>query len=80
MNRRWIWTRVVSQLRQYPPLVTPWEIDRLQGQLAEASVGKRFLLQGGDCAETVLMSAEGDVIANRLKVPTPNEPCAHLRT
>ncbi len=59
--------RVVSQLRQYPPLVTPWEIDRLQGQLAEASVGKRFLLQGGDCAER-FDECRGDVIANRLKV------------
>ena len=41
---------VIHELEQKPPLVTPWEIDRLAQQLAAASEGKRFLLQGGDCA------------------------------
>ncbi len=27
------------------------QVDRLRRQLAEAAEGKRFLLQGGDCAE-----------------------------
>ena len=42
----------LGELRQLPPLVTSWEIFSLKKQLAEAQEGKRFLLQGGDCAET----------------------------
>lgn len=41
----------LAELRQLPPLVTSWEIFSLKKQLAEAQEGKRFLLQGGDCAE-----------------------------
>lgn len=41
----------LGELRQLPPLVTSWEIFALKRQLAEAQEGKRFLLQGGDCAE-----------------------------
>src|SRR3954453_6116614 len=43
--------RVLDELKQLPPLVTSWEILRLREQLAEAAAGKRFVLQGGDCAE-----------------------------
>src|ERR1041385_6953192 len=43
--------RVVDQLSKLPPLVTFWEADALKAQLAEAALGKRFVLQGGDCAE-----------------------------
>ena len=43
--------RVLCELRQLPPLVTSWEIVELRRQLAEAAEGKRFVLQGGDCAE-----------------------------
>ncbi|HWB18884.1 MAG TPA: 3-deoxy-7-phosphoheptulonate synthase, partial [Phycisphaerales bacterium] len=39
----------VAQLSALPPLVTSWEIENLKSQLAEAALGKRFLLQGGDC-------------------------------
>jgi len=42
---------VLAELRQLPPLVTSWEIVRLRSQLADAAVGARFVLQGGDCAE-----------------------------
>ena len=59
--------RVVSELRGRPPLVTSWEIDRLRLLLAEAAAGKRFLLQGGDCAER-FDECRAEVIANRLKV------------
>jgi 3-deoxy-7-phosphoheptulonate synthase len=45
--------RVVARLRTLPPLVTSWEIERLKGMIAEAQEGKRFLLQGGDCAERI---------------------------
>ena len=37
---------VVRRLSELPPLVTSWEVERLKGQLAEASGGRRFLLQG----------------------------------
>ena len=42
---------VLERLRVLPPLVSRGEIDRLRVQLAEAAAGKRFILQGGDCAE-----------------------------
>ena len=58
---------VIHELGQKPPLVTPWEIDRLTGQLAAASKGKRFLLQGGDCAER-FNECRPEIISNRLKV------------
>jgi len=42
---------VVDELASMPPLVTAGEIDALKAQLADAAEGRRFLLQGGDCAE-----------------------------
>ncbi|WP_425472201.1 class II 3-deoxy-7-phosphoheptulonate synthase [Thermomonas fusca] len=56
-----------DELRALPPLVTSREILALKQQLAEAQEGKRFLLQGGDCAET-FAECSSDVISNRLKV------------
>lgn len=44
--------RVVAEMSRLPPLVTSWEIEALKGQIAEAARGERFLLQGGDCAES----------------------------
>ena len=58
---------VVEKLRELPPLVTSWEIERLKKAVAEAQEGKRFLLQGGDCAETLLDCKPG-IIANKLKI------------
>ena len=43
--------RALSELSRQPPLVTSWEVESLRTKLAEAAAGKRFLLQGGDCAE-----------------------------
>ena len=43
---------VEAQLRRYPPLVFAGEARRLKDKLAQASVGRAFLLQGGDCAES----------------------------
>jgi 3-deoxy-7-phosphoheptulonate synthase len=48
-------------------LVTSWEIEHLKGQLAEAAEGKRFVLQGGDCAER-FDECESASIAARLKI------------
>ncbi len=59
--------RVMTELAKLPPLVTSWEIESLKNQLAEASEGRRFLLQGGDCAE-VFSECESSVIANKLKI------------
>ena len=59
--------RAVEQLSKLPPLVSSWEIESLKSQLAEACAGRRFLLQGGDCAE-VFSECESPVIANKLKI------------
>ncbi len=57
----------VAKLRTLPPLVTSWEIERLKQFLADAQAGKRFLLQGGDCAET-LADCNPRTITNKLKI------------
>jgi len=54
-------------LRRLPPLVTSWEIERLRELLAEAQAGRRFVLQGGDCAE-MLDDCRSPIIANKLKI------------
>ncbi len=59
--------RAVDELSALPPLVTSWEVNALKKQLAEAQEGKRFLLQGGDCAER-FSECRADTISNRLKV------------
>ena len=41
-----------DRLRGYPPLVFAGEARRLRAQLADVAMGKAFLLQGGDCAES----------------------------
>lgn len=58
---------VLEKLRSLPPLVTSWEVEKLKGLVAEAQAGKRFLLQGGDCAET-LADCRPAIIANKLKI------------
>ncbi len=60
-------TRAVEALKALPPLVTSWEIERLRHHLAQAEVGERFLLQGGDCAET-LADCRAPEIASKLKI------------
>jgi 3-deoxy-7-phosphoheptulonate synthase len=60
-------TQAVSELRAMPPLVTSWEVERLKSFIADAQDGKRFLLQGGDCAET-LADCRPSVITNKLKI------------
>jgi 3-deoxy-7-phosphoheptulonate synthase len=59
--------RVLVELSVLPPLVTSWEIMDLRTQLAEATAGKRFVLQGGDCAERFI-DCTPTRIANTLKV------------
>src|SRR5437763_3509650 len=57
----------VRELSLLPPLVTSWEIERLKGQLAEAARGERFLLQGGDCAES-FEECTSPAITNKLTI------------
>ena len=57
----------LQELQALPPLVTSWEILSLKKQIAEAQQGKRFLLQGGDCAE-LFSECQPSIVANRLKV------------
>jgi len=56
-----------ATLRELPPLVTSWEIERLKSFIAEAQDGKRFLLQGGDCAES-LDDCKAESITSKLKI------------
>ena len=59
--------QALEKLANLPPLVTSWEILALRAQIAEAQAGKRFFLQGGDCAET-FEEVCSPLITNRLKV------------
>lgn len=59
--------QVVAEIAKLPPLVTSWEVNALRGQLAEAAQGGRFLLQGGDCAES-FENCDSSTIANKLKI------------
>ena len=42
-------------------------VERLRSQLAEAAQGKRFLLQGGACAER-FDQCSAETITNKLKI------------
>jgi 3-deoxy-7-phosphoheptulonate synthase len=59
--------KVVKQIACLPPLVTSWEVRSLKSQLAEAARGRRFLLQGGDCAESFDL-CDAPTIVNKLKI------------
>ena len=60
-------SETLEQLRRLPPLVTSWEVLKLREQLEDVHAGRRFLLWGGDCAES-FEECRPDVITNRLKV------------
>ena len=59
--------RTLHHLSNLTPLVTSWETQHLKELLADAAMGKRFLLQGGDCAEN-FDECTSDVITSRLKI------------
>src|SRR5512143_2043196 len=59
--------RVVAELGRLPPVVVSWEVDALKRAIAEAQAGGRFLLQGGDCAES-FADCESGQIAKKLKI------------
>jgi 3-deoxy-7-phosphoheptulonate synthase len=57
----------VQALRELPPIVTSWEVERLRAEIVLAQRGERFVLQGGDCAET-LADCNAEAIASKLKI------------
>ncbi|WP_238993591.1 class II 3-deoxy-7-phosphoheptulonate synthase [Nocardioides caldifontis] len=57
----------VARLRKVPPLVFAGECDDLKGKLAAVTRGEAFLLQGGDCAET-LEGATAENVRAKLRV------------
>ncbi len=59
--------RAEQTLSELPPLVTPWEIERLKTFIADAQEGRRFWLQGGDCAES-LAGGGAESVLNTLKI------------
>ena len=59
--------QVLAEISRLPPLVTWGEVDKLRLQLAEAQRGERFVLQGGDCAES-FDDCTAEPIANKLKI------------
>jgi 3-deoxy-7-phosphoheptulonate synthase len=58
---------MLDHLASLPPLVTSWEVEDLKSELARAAQGERFLLQGGECAES-FADCTADVITKRLKI------------
>ena len=51
-------------LEAVPPITVPREVDRLHAQLADVALGRAFLLQGGDCAETFAANTEPHIRGN----------------
>ncbi|MEQ1906448.1 MAG: 3-deoxy-7-phosphoheptulonate synthase, partial [Pirellulaceae bacterium] len=57
----------IQRLRRLPPLVTSWEIESLKHQLSLVEKGESFLLQAGDCCES-LDDCSTNAIVRNLKV------------
>ena len=51
-------------LESVPPIVVAPEIEALKKKLADVALGKAFLLQGGDCAETFESNTEPHIRGN----------------
>lgn len=58
---------VVRELSKLPPIVVSWEVDELQSRIAAAQQGEAFVLQGGDCAES-LDDCNSERIVQQMKV------------
>ncbi|HCT15659.1 MAG TPA: 3-deoxy-7-phosphoheptulonate synthase class II [Corynebacterium nuruki] len=56
--------RVRKILESVPPIVVAPEIRRLRAELRDVALGKAFLLQGGDCAETFETNTEPHIRGN----------------
>ena len=62
-----IYNKIIKDLCKYPNLVFPKEIIELRDELKEVSLGNKFVIQGGDCAET-FKNFSDEVIKNKLKI------------
>ncbi len=62
-----IYEKVLDEISTYPPLVFAGEVRALKQQLADATLGKGFLIQGGDCAET-FSDFKANSIRDKLKI------------
>ena len=60
-------SHVLEQIRQSPPLISVAAIEALRIALAEVADGRRFLLQGGDCAER-FQDCSAAKIENKLEI------------
>ena len=61
------YSKVISEISGYPPLVFSGEVRALKQQLGDAAQGNGFLIQGGDCAET-FDDFRADSIRDKLKI------------
>ncbi len=59
--------QAIEELSSLPPLVSELEIEQLTQQIAKASRGETFILQGGDCAE-LFSDCNANSIENKLKI------------
>ncbi|HEY4058512.1 MAG TPA: 3-deoxy-7-phosphoheptulonate synthase class II [Kofleriaceae bacterium] len=57
----------LAHIARLPPLVTSGEVELLKEQLAEAAVGERFIIQGGDCSER-FEDCHTPIVGSKLKV------------
>jgi 3-deoxy-7-phosphoheptulonate synthase len=59
--------RAVHELSRLPPIVVSYEVDELHRHLAAAQRGESFILQGGNCAES-LNDCTSERIVEQLKI------------
>ncbi len=59
--------QTLEKIHSYPALVSPGEVENLRKQIASATRGERFILQGGDCAERFIDCRE-NIIANKIRI------------
>ena len=59
--------RAVLELARLPPIVVSYEVDELHRHLAAAQRGEAFILQGGNCAES-LDDCSSERIVEQLKI------------
>jgi 3-deoxy-7-phosphoheptulonate synthase len=61
------YSKVLKKIESYPPLVFSGEVENLKRQIGMAGDGRRFILQGGDCAERFIDCNESAII-NKIKI------------
>ena len=59
--------KAIDEISTYPPLIFSREAEILKKYLADASEGKNFVIQGGDCAET-FVDFNAKSIRDKLKI------------